>query len=255
MIEDIDCIKDLCPGLKAPEGTIVFTMDVVGLYPSIPIQEGVDAVMEELENHLEQIDTLGPSLNEVRNLLQFVLSHNDFKFGHQVYHQIDRVSMGNNLAPLFAIIFMHTIETRLLQTAEIKPLVYKRYIDAILILWTYGRERLVQFVQLLNSYHLRIKFTYELSEVSDSVNSMDITIAVKESGELAYKLFQNPCSSGLLMDYASATPNIMKLPVASSQFLRVQRLSSGPQMRSESELTITKQLKLNHYPDIVINTS
>ena len=45
----------------------------------------------------------------------------------------------------------------------------------------------------------------------------------------------------------------MKLAVASSQFLRAQHLSSGLQMRSESELMITKQLKLNHYPDIVIN--
>ena len=172
------------------------TEDVVGLYPSIPIQEGVDAVMEELENHLEQIDTFGLSLNEVRNLLQFVLSHNYFKFGHQVYHRIDGVAMGNNLAPPFAIIFMYTIETRLLRTAEIKPLVYKRYIDDILILWTYGRERLLQFVQLFNSYHRSIKFTYELSEVSGSVNYMDLTIAIKESGELAYKLFQKPNHQG-----------------------------------------------------------
>ena len=73
----------------------------------------------------------------------------------------------------------------------------------------------MQFVQHFNSAHPSINFTYELSEVSGSINFMDITIMIQE-GKLAYKLYQKACASGLLIDYTSAVPHHIKLAVASS---------------------------------------
>ena len=227
------------------------SMDVVGLYPSIPIREGVQAVVDMLQQYSQRIDMFGLSVSGVRNLLLFVLSHNYFRFGHQIYHQVDGVAMGNNLAPPFAILFMHTVEARLLQDSPLVPLLYKRYIDDILLLWTHGRESLMRFVQHFNSAHPSINFTYELSEVSGFINNMDITIMIQE-GKLAYKLYQKACASGLLIDYTSAVPHHIKLAVASSQFLRAQRLSSNTRMRAESEAMVHEQLKLNNYPEKII---
>eukprot|EP00117_Sycon_ciliatum_P026380 scpid50209/ scgid5094/ len=95
----------LVHGRNAPEaeGVIIVTMDVVGLYPSIPIREGVEAVGDVLQQHSPLINMFGLSVGEVRNLLLFVLSHNYFRFGNQVYHRVDGVAMGNSLAPPFAI--------------------------------------------------------------------------------------------------------------------------------------------------------
>ena len=86
---------------------------------------------------------------------------------------------------------------------------------------------------------------------------MDVTIAVGQTGELSFKLFQKACSSGLLVDYSSAVPHHIKFAVAQSQFLRAQRLSSNPMMQAESEQKIHKQihkqLRINNYPDSIIS--
>ena len=156
----LDNIRTIYPGLKAPAGTILATMDVVGLYPSIPIEEGVNAVSDVLEQHHNRVDMLGLSVTQVRTLLKFVLSHNYFRFGRQIYHQLDGVAMGNNLAPPFAILFMHTIETRLLQDSPFQPILFRRYIDDIIILWTHGRQRLLELIERFNASHERIKFTH-----------------------------------------------------------------------------------------------
>ena len=249
----LDNIRTIYPGLKAPAGTILATMDVVGLYPSIPIEEGVNAVSDVLEQHYNRVDMLGLSVTQVRTLLKFVLGHNFFRFGRQIYHQLDGVAMGNNLAPPFAILFMHTIETRLLQDSPFQPILFRRYIDDIIILWTHGRQRLLELIERFNASHERIKFTHELSCDSGCIDYMDVTIAVGQTGELSFKLFQKACSSGLLVDYSSAVPHHIKLAVAQSQFLRAQRLSSNPMMQAESEQKIHKQLRINNYPDSIIS--
>ena len=47
-------------------------MDVVALYPSIPIKGGVEAVLDKLDEHEEEIDTGGFSRDEIESPLSFV---------------------------------------------------------------------------------------------------------------------------------------------------------------------------------------
>ena len=126
-------------------------------------------------------------------------------------------------------------------------------IDDILLLWTHGLQKLKEFIAFINSQHPRIKFTFETSVDSGSVDYMDVTISISEAGEIRHKLFQKPCSSGLLIDFQSAVPGHIKLSVAKSQFIRACRLSSDAAMRGESETKITQQLQRNHYPAAFID--
>ena len=205
-----------------------------------------------LEQNFKRINMFGLDVCEVKDLLQFVLSNNFFRFGRQIYHQLEGVAMGNNLAPPFAILFMHSLETCLLADSLVLPVLYKRYIDDVIILWTHGEERLLELIQHFNAGHDRLKFTYELSSSKGWIDYMDVTIAIQQSGQMTYRLFQKPCNSGLLIDYASAVPHHIKLAVARSQFLRAQRLSSNDTMCKESEQKIQDQLQLNHYPESLI---
>ena len=141
----------------------------------------------------------------------------------------------NNLAPPFAILFMHSLETHLLAESPVLPVLYKRYIDDVIILWTHGEKRLLVLIQHFNAGHDRLKFTYELSSSKGWIDYMDVTIAIQQSGQMTYKLCQKPCNSGLLIDYASAVPHHIKLAVAKSQFLRGQRLPSNDTRCEESE--------------------
>ena len=55
--------------------------------------------------------------------------------------------MGTRMAPNYAIIFMHKIETELLNKSRLKPKVFKRFIDDIFLIWPHGEDTLQEFLQ------------------------------------------------------------------------------------------------------------
>ncbi|XP_065195392.1 uncharacterized protein LOC135826718 [Sycon ciliatum] len=226
-LEALEDIRQVYPDLQAPAGTIIVTMDVVALYPSIDIAEGVEAVARVLQQHIESVDTFGLSVEQIEELLTFLLRSNYFRFGEKVYHQREGIAMGNNLAPPFAIIFMHDLETSLFVNSPGAPVLYKRYIDDIIMLWTLGAALLRQLIAFFNTANASIKFTYQSSEETGSVDFMDTTIHVSSEGAISFELFRKACHSGLVSDFNSCVPQQQKLAIASSEFLRAAR-KGGP---------------------------
>ena len=58
---------------------------------------------------------------------------------------------------------MYKVETKILSQSELKPLVWKRFIDDIFSLGTINRDRIEQFIEHANNHHpirsnLRLKF-------------------------------------------------------------------------------------------------
>ena len=74
-----------------------------------------------------------------------LLTNNCFRFGKNFYRQKMGVAMGNRLAPPFAILFMHSLETRYLATANKSPALWVRYIDNIFGVWLHDVQSLKQF--------------------------------------------------------------------------------------------------------------
>ena len=112
-----------------PPGALLFTMDVTALYSNIPVEEGIRMILRLLEDHEDDIDTLGFELNDIQHLLHFVLSNSYCRFGEDIYWQRMGVAIGNRLAPLFAILFMHDLESRFLATSPETSSIWVRYID------------------------------------------------------------------------------------------------------------------------------
>ena len=55
---------------QLPENCIIASLDVVGLYANIPIDESIDTVIELLDAHQQQVDMFELSLSDVRQLLE-----------------------------------------------------------------------------------------------------------------------------------------------------------------------------------------
>ena len=69
-----------------------------------------------------------------------------------------------------------------------KPILWKRYIDDIFMIWPHGQETLNTFVEHLNNSHKTIKFKTETSR--SHVNFLDITVTVnKNTHELTTSLY------------------------------------------------------------------
>ena len=74
-----------------------------------------------------------------------VLKNNYFEFNGEVKQQISGTAIGTTFASTYASIFMDKIENKFLDTQDLKPLVWFRYINVFFI-WTHGKEKLEEFL-------------------------------------------------------------------------------------------------------------
>ena len=133
------------------------TVDVVGLYPSIPHGEGLGAMREALDGRA----TSTVATDTLVGLASLVLNNSYFEFNGKIYRQKQGTAIGMKFAPAYANLFMSGLEERLLEASVNKPLVWMRFIDDGFFIWTHGEENLKLFINYLNSSHDSIKFTSE----------------------------------------------------------------------------------------------
>ena len=205
-----------------PEGAILCTVDVVGLYPSIPHEEGLEAlkgVLERREDKTISTDTL-------LELAHVVLKNNFFQFNDDFYQQLRGTAIGTKCAPSYAILFLAALEEKLLADAQDKPWVWWRYIDDIFLIWQHGEEKLRDFITFLNGAHDSKKFTAEWS--TERVNFLDVQV-IKQDDNLITDLFTKPTDTHLLLHRASCHPNHTKKGIPYSQALRIRRICSEEQ--------------------------
>ena len=127
---------------KIPEGSFLVTADVVGLYPSIPHNEGISALKQKLE---EQPSTKIPT-NDLVKLAEFVLKNNLFEFNDKVKQQISGTAIRTKLAHPYACIYMDKTETDFPKTQDLQPFIWLRYSDDIFfsVIWRHGEAELAE---------------------------------------------------------------------------------------------------------------
>ena len=82
------------------------SIDLKSMYTNIPIQEGLDAFREELEN---RDDKTIPTDFYIK-LLKLVLESNIFEFDREYFIQLFGTAMGKRVAPTYANICMAKLE-------------------------------------------------------------------------------------------------------------------------------------------------
>ena len=85
-----------------PDGAILCTMDVAGLYPNIPHREGLDS----LSVGIWKRDNKQISSDTLMELAEVVLKNNIFEFDEKTFKQKRGTAIGTKFAPPYAILFM-----------------------------------------------------------------------------------------------------------------------------------------------------
>ena len=116
-----------------PEGAILCTVDVVGLYPNIPHEEGLASLRKFLDARMEKKVTTEALLE----LTEIVLK-NIFQFSSTL-KELRGTAIGIKFAPPYAIIFVADLEERVLKNIELKPRIWWRYIDDIFLIWEHEK--------------------------------------------------------------------------------------------------------------------
>ena len=137
-----DFLKKIANLPPLPDDLILCTIDVVGLYPNIPHEEGLIAIRKALDTRKDK--TI--STDSLIELAECVLKNNIFEHDKSVFKQLRGTVIGTKMAPPYAIIFMDSLEEDILSNSLLKPLVWWRYIDDIFMMWEHGEEELQKFL-------------------------------------------------------------------------------------------------------------
>ena len=155
---------------ELPENAIPCTIDVFGLYPSIPHDEGLGALRVSLDGREDK----SVSTNSLVELAELVLKNNFFEFNGSYFQQLRGTAIGTKCAPSYAILFLAALEEKLLEESPHKPWLWWRYIDDVFFVWLYGEEKLLEFMNYLNGAHHSIKFTADWS--NDRIKFLDVQV-------------------------------------------------------------------------------
>ena len=193
------------------------TADAVGLYPSIPHKNGLEA----LRRRLNKRETFEIPTEEIVQMAEFVLKSNFFEFHQEVKRQKSGTAIGTKFAPPYACIFMDEVETEFLKSQELQPFLWLRYIDDIFFIWTRGTQRLDSFLNELNKFHANLSFTYETSE--EMVKFLDLNVSIR-NGAISTDLYIKPTDGHQYLHYKSSHPEHIKTSITYSQALRLSRI-------------------------------
>ena len=169
-IKDSPHLISLLENTPIPSNAILVTIDVSSLYTNISQDEGTEVCLDAIE--ASEISHIPRDV--LRQLFEIVLRCNVFSFDGQIYEQIQGTAMGTKMAPSYANLFMDRFERAFLAQEPIQPLIWKRYMDDILCIWTGTRSELEGFLDRLNKAHRTLKFTWSISD--ERIEFLDLNL-------------------------------------------------------------------------------
>lgn len=220
------------------------SLDIVNLYTSVPIQETINILQQNLQKNS---NLPHEAIDELINLTTVILKQNYFKFQNNFYHQTEGLAMGSPLSSIMSEIFLNYIENRYLFTDANRHLnkiiFYYRYVDDTIILFDGNSRQL----SLLNSYisniHKNLSFTLE-EENNNTLNFLDITIT-KQNGYLKFKIYRKPTCTDQTIHADSHHPYPQKLAAYNSFVHRLITIPMDPNDYNE-EVNIIKHIAISN---------
>ena len=193
----------------------MITMDVNSLYTNIPHTDGINACRSFLNRH-----TTDPALiSDIPIFIDFILTHNLFKFNDDHYLQIKGTAMGFKIAPAYANISMDAIETLFPSSSPPKSSIYYCYIDDIFLIWPHSIYSLTHFLEHVNNILQNVKFTYECSKTTLPLLDISVQIALNN---IFTTLHKKPADSHSYLHYNRCHPVHIKNSIIYTQFFKIQ---------------------------------
>ena len=146
--------------LKVPKDAILVSLDVKGLYTSIPNSEGIANVKRAYYKYQQK--TVPTKV--LTTFLALILTLNNFIFDSKLYLQIKGCAVSTICVPAYANIFMAYFEEKFIYPLiDVKTLLYLRFTYDIFMIWTKPEKDLIEFLNELKTKHTSIKFEFKYS--------------------------------------------------------------------------------------------
>ena len=193
--------------VNVPQHFQFIPADVDNLYPSINIDEALDAIFEFLSNR-----TGFPiaRTNFLIQLIRWVLRNNYVSFGDNTYLQIQGTAMGTPCAVVVACIFMHIIEEEALSIFKRRYYIcttiflFKRFIDDYIIIVS-DYDTGIILMDILNARRTSINITFAICNTK--AEFLDLTLyKTYPDHHLEVRAYSKPMNKYLYLPTSSCHP-------------------------------------------------
>ena len=222
-LRKIETFKNSMPYI--PDDVVPVTIDVIGLYPNIPTNEGILAFQQALDRR----KTKEAPTQLLIAFLELVLTCNIGEFNKQNFLQLWGTSMGSKCSTSYADIFMDNLETKFLDSLHSKMrdkiMFYGRFLDDVFLIWRGTEEELGQFMHSLNDFHPTIKFKKEGDFKQRQTTFLDVTVGI-QGGKLTTDLYTKPTAACAYLSPYSCHPLSTSRNIPYSLAFRIRRICS-----------------------------
>ena len=180
--------------------------DVDNLYPTIDIDDGLDAMYNFLSSRSRFPKA---QIEFIIRLTRWVLKNNYVTFGQSTYLQISGTAMGTPCAVVVACIYMHIIEQEALDIFASQRYIVRsiflfiRFIDDILALVS-DHDTGLFLMELLNSRRNTTKLTFKIRNLE--AQFLDLTLYKTKEHTLAVRAYSKPMNKFLFLPPTSCHP-------------------------------------------------
>ncbi|OXA36910.1 uncharacterized protein LOC110862803 [Folsomia candida] len=175
-------------------------------------------------------------------LIELCLKCSYFKFRDKIYQQKDGIPMGSPISPVFADLFMESLEDTILPNPFIH--FWKRYVDDTFTIIK-GRK-CQEILKKLNSFHYNIKFTTELED-DGKINFLDVRLNTKPDGTFGHTIHRKLTHTDRYLHFTSFHHMSHKISVVDALAYRAFKICDS--MSLDAELShIRNILRGNGYP-------
>ena len=207
-------------------------------------------VCKAIERRWTQLhNKINLSCTEFLDVIKFILNNNYFQFNNKFYRQIFGSVMGNLISPILSNIVMEDLKTECIKKLNIKPTLYFRYVDDIILCIPSNSTN--HILNIFNEYDKNLQFTVELSE-NKNISFLDLKIIIDNQRYFITNWYEKPTFSGRYLNYNSHHPHNNKIAIIYCLVDRAINLSHK-NFHNQNILFIKKVLKQNDYPQDIID--
>ena len=236
----------------------LMSLDVKSLYPSIPINKGIEEIIKFLAEKIDEVDTLGISLTNIKLALEFVCTNYEVEFNNKAYLQTNGIPMGARFAPPFAIIYMAAIEVMAihnLKAAGYQIEYYTRYIDDTLMILQINSEETISKEEVLTTFNNvtpEIQFTIEMPNNIERMPFLDVELYI-EDNKIQYGWYMKTLHSGNLMRKDAYAPQKVKDNFIVNSFFRIFTRCNNSKDKETATNKMYQLLIKNLYNNVEVN--
>ena len=242
----VNRVSDLNPKVDR----YMLSFDVESLFTNIPTLETIDIIVKLVYTKNKKYFH-GLTKQELAKLLIVCTQQSHFQFNNDYFDQVDGVSMGSPLGPLFANIFMADFEKKTMQVLNKMGLnKWLRYVDDIFATLK-DKTTANAILEYLNKQHPNIRFTIEKEE-SKSLPFLD-TRVVRNSDRYITKIYRKKTFTGVYLNWKSLTARKYKIGLINCLLNRTWRICTTQDDRDEEVARLKSILAKNEYPKKVVD--